>query len=497
MTTAAGAAEGAAAGATGGAGGGLFGGFSSGQLIETILVWGVANQVLQALLSPIFTKLQQEVDALATPTPISPPDLADLVLRGWVDTAKGAEQSRLSGVSPDDFDLLIKGTGEPPGLQTVMEWYRRGIVPWSSDPGTASVEEAIRTSRIFTHVWSEAIRHGNVVPIPAAEAVDAKVEGQIGDGDRAAVADAAAGGTGHGFTPAATTFYEIMWANGITPEQADVMFHTRGNPPSPMELIDLFRRGLIAWTGAGFDKTTVQQGIYEGATKDKWEPIYKGLVRAIPSLYEVRLMLSKGAFDQQTALGYLIDSGYTQSVAEGVLAAATAVATATDRKLAKATITKLYFDQGIPRDEALTLLQAIGLGKQAATFTLSVVDLTRQVKALDSAVNRIGSLYIARKLSPEAAKSALANYNLPPASASALVATWTVERESNVKILTEAQIVDGWEYGALTATEAFGELQAIGYTPFDAWVLMSNKAKGPLQTIPKPARGPAPSGNIT
>lgn len=481
------------AGPTGGAGGlsGLLGGaLGRGSIAETLLVWGFLNQLIQSLVAPVFQKLQQDVQALATFTPIGPPDLVTLVLRGWLPEDEAAQQAALAGLSAHDFHQLVQGTGEPPGLQTVMEWYRRGIVPWDGPPGTASVMEAIRTSRIPTAVWQDAIRHGNVVPIPAAEAVDAMVEGQIARGDRGAVLAAAEGGAGSGFGAAATTFYEVMWANGFTPDQADVMFDTRGNPPSPMELINLFRRGLIGWTGTGPAETTVQQGIYEGATKDKWEPIYKGLVRAVPSIYEVRQMLKVGALSQQQAAQDLADAGYTATTVAGVLNEATAVQAATDRKLTASVITTLYYDLAITRTEAVKLLQTIGFGPGAAAFAVEAQDIKRQSAALNSAITRVGTLYINHKLTAAEASQALAAYKVPASQAQQLVATWTIERAANVKVLTATEVVDAWEYGNIDQATAERYLVGLGYTPFTAWVLLSNKNKGPLGT--PPPLGPAP-----
>lgn len=472
----------------GGGGGGLGALFGRSNIIEQIFVWGIASQLVQAVLAPVIQKVEQETLALGTPTPISPADLVTMVLREWMALTTAAKQARLSGLAPADFDLLVKAAGEPPGLESVLQWYRRGVVPWASAPGDASVEEAIRTSRIPTKVWSDAIRQANVVPIPAAEAVDARVEAQITTGDRAAVEAAAAGGTGGGFTPAATTFYEIMWANGYTPEQADVMFHTRGNPPAPSELLTLFRRGLIEWTGTGFTKTTVQQGIYEGATKDKWEPIFKGLVRAIPSIYEIRQMLKAGAITQQQAAGDLAASGYTAETITGILNAATAEISATDKKLTASIITTLYYDQAITATQARSLLVAIGYGPGAADFAIEAQNIKRQSAVLGAAITKVGALFTAHKLTKSAAVAALAAYNVPAAQAEQLIATWTIETATNVKTLTEAQIADAWEYLIMDTATALAELQAIGYTPYDAWVVLAVKGKGPLTTTPAPPK---------
>jgi hypothetical protein len=70
------------------------------------------------------------------------------------------------------------------------------------------------------------------------------------------------------------------------------------------------------------------------------------------------------------------------------------------------------------------------------------------------------------------------------------MATWQLENSINVKTLTQSEITDAWKEGIMTEDEALTELGNIGYTPYDAWVLLSLKAKAALPG--KPAPGPAP-----
>jgi len=79
---------------------------------------------------------------------------------------------------------------------------------------------------------------------------------------------------------------------------------------------------------------------------------------------------------------------------------------------------------------------------------------------------------------------------VPPAALDDIMATWQLENSINVKLLTEAQIVNAWSLGIMTQQEAETELGNIGFTPYDSWVLLSIKAKGPLDGKPSP--GPAP-----
>jgi hypothetical protein len=64
--------------------------------------------------------------------------------------------------------------------------------------------------------------------------------------------------------------------------------------------------------------------------------------------------------------------------------------------------------------------------------------------------------------------------------------TLDLEASVTVRTLTEAQIVDAWGKGILDDNGAMTELGNLGFTPFDAWVLLSIKAGGPLPGQPAP-----------
>ena len=117
-----------------------------------------------------------------------------------------------------------------------------------------------------------------------------------------------------------------------------------------------------------------------------------------------------------------------------------------------------------------------------------------EAAALHSAITRIGTLYVGRKISRRGASDALAGLDVTPTHRDHLLAVWDSERAATVRLLTPAQVVDLWELGAFDEAEATAELVGLGYTPRDAWGLLSIKAKA-LQPN-KPAQGPPGPGQI-
>jgi hypothetical protein len=75
-----------------------------------------------------------------------------------------------------------------------------------------------------------------------------------------------------------------------------------------------------------------------------------------------------------------------------------------------------------------------------------------------------------------------------------LIKMWELERGANLKILTTGEITAAWEYKILDDPQALGALEALGYTAFDAWVILSIKNKAPIGAAP--AGAPSPTDRI-
>jgi hypothetical protein len=442
--------------------------FLGGSTIHQIVVWGVLVELLTSIMQPAIREIEQSTNAAFPNVRLDPATLADLVVKGWLAEGDAAATAKDSGIPPGDFDLMVKGVGEPIGLQDAIFAMRRGIIPFAAPTvGAPSVETAIKTSHI-ANLWSDTIKALALVPIGVADAVDAVVEGQIPYADGEAIAG----------------------QNGIDPANFRILFNTRGNPPGPSDLIELVRRGLIPMQGTGPNALSLQQGIYEGATKDKWEPLYEQLVRYVPPPRTVTAVYKAGGYTAAQATQLYMDAGLSAADAAAYIAGASGEKITGTVQTSVATINTLYFDHAIDNATAVGLLGHLGYSPQEAAFELSVQDLKRSQTALNSAIGRIGTLFINRKIDGPTATEALASLKVPADQAVALIQTWTIEAGANVKLLTETQVVDAWAYGNMTLEQAEAGLEALGYTPFDAWVLLSNKNKGPLGNAP-PA-GPAP-----
>lgn len=444
--------------------------FGENSTASQFLIWGVGYAIAERLLAPVLADIEQGIWSADPSNVLSPQELADMVVRGITTMSDATSEAAKSGIGDGRFTQMVESAGEPPGLETVLEMFRRGYIGWD-DAGVsvASVERAIKTSRIYDY-WADAIRQVAQIPLSPGEAVNAALRGQAPVDAMATEAE----------------------ASGINLDRFTTMLNSAGRPPSPSELVELLRRKLIPESGVGPGVVSFQQGIYEGDAKDKWWTLYAALQAYLPPPRTITALEKSGAMDAPTAQSYYQDAGLTPELAAIYSKNASGEKLAGTKALAEGQVLTLYEGQALTSSQASTMLASLGYGPTEVSFLLEYGDLSREVKALNSAVTRIGTLYIAHKITRQAAASALATLEATPGHADTLLTTWDLERASNVRPLTESQIADAWQYGVMDQATAQAELEAIGYTPFDAWVVLSVKNKSPLGAAP--ARGPGGPG---
>lgn len=438
--------------------------FGRGSVAEQLIVWAVLQQVIGAVLAPELELLQREVNKLLQATPLTGEQLADMVVKGHVSLEDAESYAKESGLAPADFRRLVDDGGEPPGLEFLLQAFRRGFIPEAgTGPASVSLEQGIRESRLKDK-WIGTIKRSGLVPIPAADAVDAVVEGQI---------DYAQG-------------EQIAYENGLGPADFRILVNTRGNPPSPTDLLELVRRGVIPVQGTGPDALSLQQGIFEGATKDKWEPAWEQLVEVRPPPRTVVALLRAGVISDERAAVLFKQAGYSAEMAQASIDDAHHQKLATTKELAKGVVDQLYHDQVVGAADATTMYEQLGYTAHEVGFLLAVQDLRREVAAVDRAIERVHTLYVNRHIDKPGAVGALGALHVPAAQQQALLETWDVERTSNVKLLTAAEIANAYEWKIMSQDQATSELVALGYTPWRAWILLSVRKHAPQPNRPAP-----------
>lgn len=464
--------ESAAPGAHKAGGGGKSGGHSAGDLFgkgstfEQLFVWGVLQGVLTTLMGPAFNELQRLIFNVFPNAPLSAADAATLTARGYMSTSKGEGEAKQTGINADRFADLVKAARTTPTADVIAAAVNRGLISWDGgEGGTPSGDKALTESGLnpdYHHLIHEL-----ATQIPSvAEVMNAWLQGQIEE-------------------PEAKRRY--LQAGG-DPSWFQTAFNAEGTAPTPVEAADLANRGIIPWEGTGPDAVSYHQAFLEGPWRNKWEPAMRKGAQYLPPPRTVTAMLSKGSISKALATQLLVEQGLTAELAAAYVADAEHTASSKDRALTQAQTVALYEAQLISADDATNLLEATGYSADNASLILALADVRRSISAVNTAVSRVHSLFVAHKISAQDAVNALNTLQVPPTQVQQIIATWEIEAAVNVAVLTESQVTQAWKYGLMTQAEAQDALTAIGYTPLDAWRLLSVRNEGPLPN--RPAAGP-------
>lgn len=404
---------------------------------------------------------------------LSPPDAAAAVVRGFLSEADGQAAAAKSGVDAATFATMVHLSGDAPGPQQLAEALRRGAITESgSGPDSTSFEAGIAEGRL-ANKWAPVIKALALDWPTPVNALAAQLKGAFtGDEGKA--------------------LYEKL---GGDPQFYDWLLFSEGSAPTPNEAADMARRGIIPQKGTGQDAVTYEQAFLEGPWRNKWQDAFWQYSQFIPTAREVITLLKDGAVDKATAAAWMKRAGADDATTAAFIAEADVSALSDYKGLTTSAVLNMYYNRLITSADATSILESLHVSAQAVPLMLAYADLQRAIAQQNSAISRVGTLYAARKITAQTAKQSLITLQVPAAAVDEIMSTWELENSISVKLLTATQIVDAWEYQVMTEAEALTELGNIGYTPYDAWVLLSLKAKAPLPD--KPGPGPAaPQGAV-
>lgn len=398
----------------------------------------------------------------------SPPDLAQAVIRNFMSFENAAGVAALSGVDSSQFRILTELAGDSLSPTDATIALRRKLIPYDSgDPNKPGFLQAIQQGRL-RDMWAPIVRDLAVEFPTPTDALEARLVGQV-------------------TTERSKALYEQF---GGDPEFFQLLLDTRGEAPTPLELGVLLNRKLIEHHGLGPDKTSFDQGFHEGRWRNKWLPIYDLLRQYRPPEGIITTFLSHGVIGDEEAADLYADLGMDNATVKRFIDEAHLEAYSDFRGATSSTILSAYHEHLLTRDQAYSILLALHVDPQAANIQLELQDIQRAFEAVQNALSRIRTLYASRKITRETAHDSLISLGIDGSQVDAIIKSWQIENSVSVKVLTEAQIADAFKLDIMTEAEALTELENIGYTPYDAWVILSLKDKALVSG--KPAKGPAP-----
>jgi len=439
-------------GGIGDAAGGLLG---EGSIARQFLVWGVLQSIASEAISPFLQALHNDLQAKSPEVPISPATLADAVLRGVVGLPWAEGEAAKSGVSAGDFGVLVTNTGEPPAVGELLSLWRRGEID------DAALEKGVKQSRVRDE-WLDTIKKMGIIPPTPNEALNALLKGQIPRAE-------------------AETRYQ---QGGGDPTWFQAAFDSNGSAPTPLEAAEMANRGAIPWEGTGPGVVSFHQAFLEGPWRDKWLTPYRTLAEYVPPPRTITTLIHDGVLTDEQALTLFRKQGMTPEIAAAYLASAHHVKTTAQKHLTITQITELYADRAITQDDAMKLLASEGYSTEDAQFLLQLADHQRDRKYHELSISRVHSLYVGHKIDRQTAVQTLAQLQVVSGQVTDLLASWDLERKSNIKIISEGQIVAAFFYDIITQDVAMTRLQQIGYQPHDAWILLSVRVHSPIPGEP-------------
>lgn len=418
--------------------------FGKESMARQFFVWNVASSVISSAMGPFLRQLESDVNAKHPVVPLSPPDLADMVVRGILTPQQGSAVAARSGVSAEDFALIVEDTGEPPSALDLVLLYKRGQI--SRDDVVRGIKQG-RTK----NEWIDTMFKLGVQPPTPTDILQALVEGQIGESD-------------------ARSDYEAL---GGDPKYFQLLYNTRGEAPTPNEAAEMARRGIIPWEGTGPGETSYHQAFLEGHFRNKWQDAYRALSDYVPPPRTVTALYNDNAVTKEQAIELFRKAGLPDVLIESYLAGTSRKKTQKHRDLAETEIGKLYADKAIDSNRAKALLETLGYDNTEAAFIITVWDLQIYRTATEQAISSTKSHFVAHKVDTQTASMELDRLGVPAPQRDALLKDWQISRDTNVKLLTAAEIKKAWKDGIFNDNDAITKLMQLGYVRADAEVYLA------------------------
>lgn len=368
---------------------------------------------------------------------LTPEQLAVMRVRDVLPQGQAQSEAREGGIDGERFDFMVRATGNPPGVSDLLTAFRRGII------NKARLEEGIKQSDLKIE-WADVIEALRFAPVDPSTAIQAAVQNQ------ASKAQA----------------QRIAAEGGLDPDQFDLAFRVAGDPPGIVQMIELLQRGEVS-------EADVRQVIAESRVKTKYTAALLKLRRRLLPADSIGVMFGHGALSHAEALSRLLDYGYSQQDASKWLESHKQQAQQQTRDLAKGEIVALYDARSLTRREAEGLLAQLGYDQGEAGLLLDLADTARVRRARETAISRIHSLYVAHRIDRGEAAAALGPLNVPSDQQHDLLHIWDLEREANVRDLTESQISSAFRRNLISEGEALSKLRGIGYQGQDAAILLA------------------------
>jgi hypothetical protein len=353
------------------------------------------------------------------------PTVADAalgILRNDITSAQGYELARANGMTDADFDLLILNTGEPPGIMQLLEAYRREFI----DENT--LHRGVLQSRIRDEWWPTifALRYE---PLSTADAIQSSVQGYITK-DKAK---------------------EYATQNGLNPDDFDAAWLAAGEPLSRTEMTY-----LVNWGFATMDD--YKNALRQSRLKDSYIDLAENLIKRPMSVAD--------------AVEGFVQNYLTEKQADDIMGM-------NGLRDQDKVILREIAGEPVSKTEALTLLRrgemTLDQVKQAlreSRLKDKYIDQVIELQTNYPGIYDIRLLVSEGAIDDTQAAKLLAIEGYPADLIKPLIAAFSGASSTASKAVTEAMLADLFLESAINATEFTEMLQALGYSPANAALIL-------------------------
>lgn len=240
---------------------------------------------------------------------LSPAELANAVVQGHMAMGAASAEAGLQGVDADRFAVLVANTGLPPGPETLLAWWRRGIVT-QAEFETGILEGHTKPKYI---PFYEAARQPL---LSAATAVRLYLKGWYTKEQRDALGD--------------------QW--GYSSQQMEDWFLSQGRPATVHQIHIGYARGAKL-AGAANEEEAIRTSVKQSDIRPEYADLLYAQRYSLPSAFVIRGLAQSAAITPDRTHEILIQSGWPPDLAAEVTAAWTgggATSVKTDTNLSTA-----------------------------------------------------------------------------------------------------------------------------------------------------------------
>jgi hypothetical protein len=252
--------------------------------------------------------------------------------------------------------------------------------------------------------------------------------------------------------------YHEAAKTGVGHDVLFTMAELVGEPPGPIDMLSLWRRGLI-------DQDYLEEAIRYSRIKNKYVPQILQLAHSYVGTAEVVNLAIKGVVDLATAKKMYSVAGGIEDQFEMVYEAA-GDAIGNEQAL------MLYNHGEATKDE---VYQVFGRSRMNPLF----YDLAFKLRKKFLNVTQIEAVLRTGQISPDVALQWMLADGYSKEEAQALVTALSAGKVAKPKAETEAMVITAFERGLLDASQAQAQLQVLGY-PATAAQLMVNNAQAKI-----------------